>query len=709
VSQTTSAPDAGGALGPSQQHTRFRGDIQGLRAIAVGVVLLYHFWPHRLPGGFIGVDVFFVVSGFLITSHLLNHLPRNVSEVARFWMRRVKRLLPASFLVILASVAGIWLLAPETVWAGWGLQALAATFYFQNWYLATTKVDYLAEADAPSPFQHFWTLSVEEQFYLVWPVVIALLLTTAIRFGLKQRTMAVFLTSALCVASLGYSIYLTRTDAGVAYFSTFTRMWEFAAGALVAALGASVYAEKQHKVWAIVAWAGVGAIIASALAFDGEMPFPGVIAALPVAGTALVIVANSVHRFSPTRWFENRFMRFTGDISYVIYLWHWPILVLAPFIVEDFSATEKLGAVVLTFLLAALTQKLVETRFRRFLDRSRWLSPPRFLVAGSVVLSLVIGCFYMTSQNVVKASQDVEAGAAQVKEEVGPDCFGAAAMAKDCEDPATAYETLAPAPVVAKDDKPRVYADGCFASKRDNFSDKPVCSYGEGKIKIALVGNSHAGHWLPALEPLAHKHSWSIDTYLANACAVMGQPQRFDSGAQSEGCAEYEDWVTEKLGEGDYDLIISSNRQSVPIAGHSLAESEAPVQLAYERMLTQWERTGSDIVVLRDTPWPGETLENVPDCVAQNKDDLLDCSGAEESWIPMDPQADAVQALDHPEISLVNLNSFLCRNERCLSVVGGVLAYYDHSHLSETFAQTLSEPLEERLRKQTDVQGLWRG
>ncbi|ALQ30951.1 hypothetical protein AA310_07400 [Arthrobacter sp. YC-RL1] len=173
-------------------------------------MVIYHFWPKVLPGGFIGVDVFFVISGFLITSHLLTKPPRRIRDVGQFWIRRVKRLLPASFLVILVSLLGVWLLAPETLWQDWGLQAIASTFYFQNWFLATSKVNYLAEADAPSPFQHFWSLSTEEQFYLVWPILIGLLVLLAIRWGKKTQPVTLTGIAFIFATSLGYSVYAYR-------------------------------------------------------------------------------------------------------------------------------------------------------------------------------------------------------------------------------------------------------------------------------------------------------------------------------------------------------------------------------------------------------------------------------------------------------------------------------------------------------------------
>ncbi|PQZ96759.1 hypothetical protein CQ017_16405 [Arthrobacter sp. MYb224] len=693
------------ASAPQSTPAVFRGDIQGLRAIAVGIVVLYHFWPTALPGGFVGVDVFFVISGFLITTHLIKRPPQNIKDVAQFWMRRVKRLLPASFLVILSALLGVWLLAPITLWQDWGFQAIAATFYFQNWYLATSKVDYLAEADSPSPFQHFWSLSGEEQFYLVWPILIGALIMAAVRFGWNRRNVALAGVGLIFALSLGYSMYATATDAGTAYFSTFTRAWEFAAGALVAALGKRAYAAKNNVLSMLATWVGLAAIVFSALSFDGEMPFPGYIALLPVLGTALLLLAHSTHKWSPNKLLANRFMGFFGDNSYAIYLWHWPILILAPYVVADFGIAAQLGALALTLVLSVLTQKLVEVRFRKFIEVSKHFSAPRFLLAGSATLALAAGAFYSMSGAIMEESKDISASVKRVSAQVGVDCFASNGLTDDCvakKGIPDRYQQLAPAPIMAKEDKPDIYKDDCFAGQGDNYAERPVCSFGEGKIKIALVGNSHAGQWVPAVKSIAEKRGWALDTYLISRCAVMGEPQDYDEQASIDGCTEYAGWVTGEIEKEDYDLVISSSRQSLPVLGQDLAGSAEPAKKAFEKTLREWEGTGAQVAVIRDTPFPGSTVDNLPDCVAENEQRLGECSGAAEEWIPMDPQVDAVNSLDDPNIVALSMNDKFCRDETCHGVIGGVIAFWDHSHLSQTMAAHLATPLDARLKAALD-------
>lgn len=695
---------------PDSKPRGFRADIQGLRAIAVGIVVLYHFWGHYLPGGFVGVDVFFVISGFLITSHLISNPPKNMADIGRFWMRRVKRLIPASFLVILCSVAGIWIFAPQTVWQDWGLQAIAATFYFQNWFLALTKVDYLAEGDAPSPFQHFWSLSAEEQFYFVWPILIGLLIFAALKYKKAPRNLLLGGIGLVFILSAGYSLYATATDPGAAYFSTFTRVWEFAAGALVAALGTAAHAAKNDIVSLIGSWGGLFAIAFGALAFTGEMPFPGFIAAIPVFGTALLLLCNSTHKYSPNFLLNTKLFRFFGDNSYAIYLWHWPLLVLVPFMVEDFKWPQKLVALAFTLIFAVLTQKLVEVRFRKFIDASALLSAPRFLAAGSLVLALFAGAFYLTSVRVADDARDINMALAQVEKAVGEDCFGASALTAVCGKPAAVQSTnqlVAPAPVAAKTDKPEVYKDDCFASSSTDFQDRPVCHYGQGGIKVALVGNSHAGQWFPALDSLAKENGWQIDTYLASRCSVMGEKQKFEDRASIDGCSDYGVWVTDQFKKENYDLIVSSNRQSVAVSGHSMETSEAPATEAFKAILKDWSETGAEVAVIRDTSFPGTSIDSAPDCVAENAEQPSKCSGEAKDWIPMDPQVDAVKELADPDVVSVDMNDQLCEDGQCYTVIGGILAYWDHSHLTATYSQSLAETLGLRIEKALDSKRLF--
>ncbi|MBO0843271.1 MAG: acyltransferase, partial [Nocardioides sp.] len=343
-----------------------RKDIQALRALAVGAVVLYHLLPHRLTGGFVGVDVFFVVSGFLIGSHLLKEsVTTGRVRLGRFWARRARRLLPAALLVLVVVAVVTPVLVPlgqrSDVWR----QIMGSAFYVQNWVLAAASVDYLAADDAASPLQHFWTLSVEEQFYVLLPLVLVVVAWKARRRLLTATGVLAVLTGA----SLAYSLHLTHEVPPAAYFSTFTRAWEFLLGTLLAA--AVVGGLRLHRyVRFALGTIGLLLILAAIWRFDGATPFPGYAAALPVVGAMAVIAADGqgplalAARLRPVTWL--------GDHSYALYLWHWPLIVLVPLATgHALTRVDKIAVLAASLVVSYASTKLVEDPLRY----SAWLAP----------------------------------------------------------------------------------------------------------------------------------------------------------------------------------------------------------------------------------------------------------------------------------------------------------------------------------------------
>ncbi|WIB35263.1 acyltransferase [Curtobacterium sp. MCJR17_043] len=276
-----------------------RWDIQGLRAFAVLAVVLYHLWPNRLPGGFVGVDVFFVISGYLITGHLLREQIRSGRvELGSFWARRARRLLPGAFLTIVVTGVVVLLVVPSSLWGQYGRELIASTVYLQNWQLASDAVDYLASDNQPSPFQHFWSLSVEEQFYIALPLLLLVAgwVLRRTRGASPVRT-ARLLLGVVAVASLVWCVVETRTGPGIAYFSTATRAWEFALGGLVATVPLALAdTPRVRLVRTGGAWLGVAGLVASVVVITPATPFPGTAALLPVLSAALVVTAGGSQR-----------------------------------------------------------------------------------------------------------------------------------------------------------------------------------------------------------------------------------------------------------------------------------------------------------------------------------------------------------------------------------------------------------------------------
>ena len=682
--------------------TAVRSDIQGLRALAVSLVVVYHVFPHRfLPGGFVGVDVFFVISGFLITLHLMQKPPSGGRDLATFWGRRVRRLLPASLLVLTSTLVASRLFAPETQWGNTAQQARAAALYVVNWVLAHNSVDYLAADAAPSPVQHFWSLSVEEQFYFVWPILILGMVVVARRRRANQDLAVLGGLGALVVLSLGYSVYETATNPSAAYFVTPTRMWELGIGGLLAV----VVAVRQRRdlpplltrsARVVLAWAGLAAIAWTAATYSGSTPFPGWRALLPVLGTAAVIAAAApIQRFSPGNLMAVRPAQWLGDISYSVYLWHWPLIVLIPQAFgNDVDLVDRLVTIALTLGLASLTKTYVEDRFRT----SQWgipLKKPFLLGATGMAVVLVLAGLQI--HEVSTRAGEAKAELAKAVSDAGP-CFGAAALdrpASSC--PHVPFEEVVPAPTDAANDKSDAYTD--MSDGRDCFSFLPsfrlvTCQFGakDATTEIALVGNSHAGEWLPALEQVARERHWHITTYLASQCAAAETLQQFETRAMSESCLSWVKKAERAVVKQHPDAVLYTNRLSVGAYGTTYDASIPLYADGMTKVLEAFQAARLRVLALHDTPAPGVSI---PDCVAANADDYAACDGTRTKWISPEPAKDAVDRVNDPTlVRFADLTSHICRRSTCAAVNGGVITYFDSSHLTATYARTLAPYLD---------------
>jgi peptidoglycan/LPS O-acetylase OafA/YrhL len=707
----------------------FRHDIQGLRAVAVLLVLAYHLWPDSLTGGFVGVDVFFVISGFLITGHLLQHPPTRSRDLLEFWGRRIRRLLPAAFLVLAVTAIASRIVAPETRWGANAGEIIASALYVENWVLAANAVDYLGAAEAATPVQHYWSLSVEEQFYLIWPIVILAIFWLAARARLGTS----LVTRAAMLAVIGISLYssvtATAEEPAGAYFITQTRIWELAAGGFVATLPPLGAFRPTTRLADGVAWIGLSMMLVAGITFSAATPFPGVAAILPVLGTAVFILAGTESRRSPTRFLRLRPIQHIGDTSYSIYLWHWPLLTLWPYALGEITIVGSLVILGATFALATITKVWVEDTFR-FARSFQPLVPTfRFAAVGMVLLTVVGGGQIAEAQLRVDAAMAAAADSAGVADEEDPldeapmqsippgatippessprsttapssteapeptggitTCFGAAAIVRgfqECpQDPAS---RLVPEPVVARTDQPDAYRDGCW--NYAPFATRTICEYGSGPARIALVGNSHAGQWLPTLQRLAKRNGWTVTTFLASQCNATDAALEFFSSSKSDGCLAHGRWVMDQTRGRAFDLVITSQRQSVRTKGDTWGTTLPTAVAGYTSYLQQWSEAGTNVLILRDTPFPGRTLESVPDCLALHRTNHSACGGTPETWRSMDPLYDAARDAQLPGISTMETQRYLCTATECPAVIGTVVAYFDASHMTATYARSVA-------------------
>ncbi len=673
---------------PETPARGFRKDIQGLRAVAVSLVVIFHLWPHGLTGGYAGVDVFFVISGYLITAHLLAKPPRGVMDLGRFWVRRIHRLLPAALSVLAVTAVATRLVAPSTQWANTGKEIIASALYVENWRLATSSVDYLAEDQAPSPVQHYWSLSIEEQFYLVWPLLILTAFFVARRRSWDATRVARVAIGGMVVLSLAVSVWATAVSPASAYFITPTRMWELAAGGMIATVGTLAATARWRPLAAVIAWLGVGAIVLTGLTYTGETPFPGYTALLPVLGAGAVIWAGSQHPWSPMAVLGFRPAQWLGDVSYSVYLWHWPLIVLVPYVSGgSLGVLDKTAILVTTLVLAGLSKVYIEDRFRLPRRGALLRHSYRAAVAGMAVVTVIAGA------QIVESRYRTEVAAEELAETVEDSdaCLGAGSLVRGAQACPPEDETeLVPSVELAPQDKSVAYDDGCWTNSP--FTDRTTCTYGDGPTQVALVGNSHAGHWLPALRILAEKNDWTITTYLVSRCAVTDARQEFKTEAMSQNCHDYGQWVQEETSGDAFDLVITSERQSVPVKGESLSSSKAKATEGYKSYLRDWDSSGTNVLAIKDPTFPGITI---PDCLAEHSDDPSQCSAPREEWLVDDFLVGAVEELDRPRISAVNFDDLVCGPVRCHGAIGGVIAYFDSSHLTATYVETMAPYMEE--------------
>jgi peptidoglycan/LPS O-acetylase OafA/YrhL len=482
--------------------------------VAVLAVVLNHLWPTRLTGGYVGVDVFFVISGFLISSHLDREMSRTGRvRLMRFYARRIRRLLPAAFLVLLCCVLAAYVLLPFPRWAATAQEALASATYWENWLLAAHSVEYSNLTAAASLEQHYWSLSVEEQFYLFWPVLLLLLF----RFGRRAQLAGIAVVGA---ASLAFSVYFTEVSRNAAYFITPVRVWEFALGALLALGCATIRPSKTAA--NLTSLAGVTMILAAAVLFDHGTVFPGSLALLPTVGTALIIFAGG---HSGRQWHTGISsappVQFLGNISYSLYLWHWPLIVLAPFALAGtldgglLNAAHRVAILVIAVLLAWLSKVFVEDSTRTLPSGTKLTFAA--MVAGMAAIALVAGGLTWTyDRHVAQAERDT------LTQATGR-CHGAAALApgSGCPDPFGPAKVLAMGPV--NEYWPIPPECGTPVAKY-SIGDRPttwVCDFSMGAPSptvVWVVGDSHADQWMGPLLDLARKHRWVLNRALLGGC-----------------------------------------------------------------------------------------------------------------------------------------------------------------------------------------------
>ena len=695
----------------------FRRDIEGLRALAVCFVVLFHAKFLGFTGGFVGVDVFFVVSGFLITTLLISeHSSVGKISLKNFYARRARRLLPASALVIAftALASRIWLepLRLRNI----GADAFASGGFFSNILFGIRSTDYLQAGQPPSPFQHFWSLSVEEQFYIVWPALLILLLWKS----RDRHLRAIVAIGSLSVLSLSLSIWQTSHSQPWAFFGLHTRAWELGVGALVA-LCWKYIEQLPHIFRATIGWFGLAAIIVSGLLITEKMAFPGKLALLPVFATALVLMAGQHARWGPQCVLSLKPLQWIGARSYSIYLWHWPVLIIAESHAgRGLTVSERLIAIVCAVIAASLSHHFLENPVRHSV--SLQAKPRLALMVGGALIISSLGVGLVLRNSSVALSTDVVAEApvaiatttstvvstesttappetttslVTIPEGPPPSIVNAttpieAVIAGAFTDEVPA--NLQPSLRGATGDKPEIYDNGCHVNL---IAIEPkICVYGDvaSDFTVALYGDSHAAQWFPALNQIALDHQWRLVILTKMGCTTIDLITANSLvGPTYPGCRPWREKVLERFVAENVRVVLmtSANRLTDPATGQPFADSI--VKAGHATLLRVLQNMGIKPIVITDTPYPGT---DVPICLSKAIKNVGSCAVSRDKGIRANRQQTSIDVAVENGAQYLDISNWVCSLDTCPVITGNILMYRDSHHLTTTYVQFLTPLIE---------------
>jgi peptidoglycan/LPS O-acetylase OafA/YrhL len=661
--------------------------VEGLRGLAVIPVLLYHAAAPGWSGGYVGVDVFLVLSGYLITGLLVREFETTGGvSLAGFYARRSRRILPAAALVLVATVVASACFLPPIRVPDVAIDGIWVALFSANIHFALQATDYLQSELAPSPLLHYWSLGVEEQFYLFWP---ALLLVVAGRRSDFLRRIGL-VVAAVVAGSLVLSLYLTAANLPWAFFSLPARAWELGIGALLAVAEMSGMALPAGAA-AVVGWVGVGLIALAVASFGAETPFPGTAALVPTIGALLLIAAGAPpSRFAPGRLLSTRIPRFFGRNSYSLYLWSWPLLAI-PSGMSDapLPLAARLALLGLTIPLAALTQRGVEQPLRR----GRFIGTvPRRNLALAAALSVAaiavsLAAYGRGQMLLAAAGAGAETGAPP--EALVPQMSGPL--------PADVRPSLA----VVRTDAAKVYRDGCHMGALQTHPG--ACAYGDRAARrtVVIFGDSHAAQWFPALEPWATAHSWRLLSRTKSACGPADVPVwKYSLKREYTECAEWREVVLRELAAARPNLVILSGARTPAVVADGVVLKDEARERAWaaglKRTIERLRAMGARVVVIGDTPRPDG---DAPTCLSKHPAEVGQCATArarsvDDHW----RELERTLARD-TGAAFVDPTDWVCPSDPCPAVISSRLVFRDNHHLSTPLVELLAPRLAAALRQ----------
>ncbi|MEI8143412.1 MAG: acyltransferase family protein [Candidatus Berkelbacteria bacterium] len=652
---------------------RFRFDIEGLRAIAVLFVVLSHVGL-GLPGGYIGVDIFFVISGFLITDLLFSELNLTKSiSFKNFYARRIKRIIPAATLVLLSTLCctAIWasIQLKEAAW-----DSIYASVSLINIKLALAGTNYFSSS-IPSLFQNYWSLSVEEQFYLLWPALMLIVSVICRKSKFKEQSYSILLWLVIGM-SLFASYELTRSSQPWAYFSLLTRAWELAVGALIA-VNVTKIAKLPKTVGGVISWVGLLGMFLAVLVFNDKLVYPGLFAILPVVFTALVIIGCTVAAdWNAEKILKIKLLQYLGKYSYSWYLWHWPIIVLLSITLgRELAVHEKILTVLGTLILAIITYHVLENPIHRgkffHNNNARIYKLGMVLVIATICISAGV-ISYNTHQS--HAKRTTLTGDRGGTTDLVAEALTTKSLPSDIE------SRLAD----AKDER---YM-GCIHETSDKKpTDKNKCILGNAKSEktMVLLGDSHAHQWTQVLDNIAKEKNYKLITYTKSGCPPFGGVIIGESlKREYYECYGYNDAVKKELATLKPDIVI--------LGAFNAVKQDYEIN----NSLGELKKVSPRIIYFTDTPYPGD---NVPLCLSRNKNSIQKCT------IDLNKDENRINKKAEIESQLKNINNveifdtspWFCDKNLCPVIIGGNLVYYDDSHITTSYANTISNEILKKL------------
>lgn len=660
-----------------KEPKKFRPEIEGLRAVAALLVAIYHIWLGRVSGG---VDVFFVVSGFLITASLVSR-HRRLGHVNFFdyLFGLFKRLFPAAFFVLAVVTVASYFLLPSVRWSQTIDELLASALYFQNWELAVNAVDYLDAGNDKSPVQHFWAMSIQTQFYVIWFFLITLAIFWLKRSksnDIKPKLLTIFIS--VFIPSLIYSIWMTQYNQPWAYFDTFARVWEFALGGILFLTISKV--RLKPVVSTFVGWLGFLGLISVGLLLDVGGVFPGYVALWPTLAAVMILIAGeNGSAYGVERVLGSKPLAKLGHLSYGFYLWHWPLLMFY-YVIFDATSVSLVDGIVIILLSLALsyiTTSIVERPVRTLKTKTNYHPKVVGAILAFMLPTLVLN---LTWQYKIEAEQNEQIALAS-----SPDYPGALVFTEEHRDiperPYIPYDTD------IYSDRALPFWDGCHIGVPE--TEVVTCDYGETKkplYKVALVGGSHSSHWHPALDTFIEDERIQLINMTKSGC-------RFSTKIYDNytACNEWNAKIIDKIVESSVDLVVTM----ADVAQHNSSK----VPKGYIEQFLALESHGIPVFAIRDTPFFDR---EIPACLAEFGRHADECSVEREKTLPSVSNWDEL-AEKPSNVYYYDYSDYICEPDVCRPVIGNIVGYVDSNHMTKTFNETLGPLVRE------DMMALLRG